>query len=942
MRSLTSSFKKNPTKKDDAIKFMDRLLKNGHAEKAPPLTDGEECWFLPIFGVYHPRKPTQIRMVFDASASFAGTSLKSVLLPGPNMTNSLLGILLRFRKERVAAVGDIEQMFHSFKIRQNHRNFVRFVWFEDNNPEKPLIDYRMCVHLFGNSPSPAVATYCLRKCVAGDLCDAKIKEFVDKNFYVDDGLVSFTSGDEALDVLLRTQTTLKEQGRIRFHKFASNDPYVMDALPPEDRAKDLSDIDLELSSAPTQRSLGLGWNLESDNFVFNSVPKEPQIQVTKREILSGLNSLYDPLGFLSPVILQGRYIFRDVVNSSVGWDDAVPLEVDLKWKNWCCSLHHLLDVNIPRMFVPTSLKESNTIELHTFSDASKKAVSAVSYLRVISGEDTYVGFAFGKSKLSPCHGHTIPRLELCAAVLASEIAQFVCKQLDVNIRERKFYTDSRVVLGYIYNRTKRFHTYVSNWVQRIHLETLPEEWTHVSSELNPADVGTRSCMADELSGMWFNGSGFLHTIPSLPEDPDYPLQSPEDDKEIRSETKITTILQEENFGQEIANLKSKKPIPKSSPLRYLDAYLDDDGVLRVGGRIRTGDALSGQGHIIIPGKTHLTRLIVLHLHEKTRHQGRNILEGAVRSAGYWVIGAKRLVSSIIHACVTCRKLRRKLECQKMAKLPEFRTQPTPPFTYVGVDTFGPWEVSTRKTRGGAANAKRWAILFTCMTSRAVHIELVEEMSSAAFINALRRFVSLREKVTEFHSDRGTNFVGSTDALRIDAINVENPTVRKFFADNGSTWIFNPPHASHMGGVWERVIGTARRILEGIIVTESRRNLTHDILSTFMCEVCAIINSRPIASVSVDPSQPSILSPSTLLTQKQILTSDPLRKLTLRTLTGHVGNMFKLWPISSGRDGKTSICIHFSLDGSGSAQGTISRKGMLFYSKKKVQSDTTGL
>ncbi|XP_021370403.1 uncharacterized protein LOC110461304 [Mizuhopecten yessoensis] len=584
-----------------------------------------------------------------------------------------------------------------------------------------------------------------------------------------------------------------------------------------------------------------------------------------------------------------------------------------------------------------SLKESDRTELHTFSDASEKAVSAVSFLRVVSDKDTFVGFALGKSKLAPCHGHTIPRLELCAVVLATEIARFVSKQLDVTIHERKFYTDSRVVLGYIYNRSKRFHTYVSNRVQRIQLETLPEEWSHVSSDQNPADVGTRSCTVDELAdGAWLNGPSFLHNTASLNRGLDYPLQNPEDDKEIRSKTMRTTvsrslglsrfdrfsswksvirgllwlqncvmkrhghspehytilyrsaeiflvkILQEENFGQKIANLGSKKPIPKDSPLRYLDTYLDDDGVIRVGGRIRTGDALSGQhGPIVIPGKTHLARLIVLHLHEKTRHQGRNILVGAVRSAGYWILGAKRLVSSVIHACVNCRKLRRKLVCLKMADLPEFRTKPTPPFTYVGVDTFGPWEVSTRKTRGGAANSKRWAILFTCMASRAVHIELVEEMSSSAFINALRRFVSLRGKVTEFHSDRGTNFVGSTDALKINAVNVENPAMRKFLVDSGSTWVFNPPHASHMGGVWERVIGTARRILEGIIVTESRRNLTHDTLSTFMCEVCAIINSRPITPVSVDPSQPSILSPSTLLTQKTDLDLGPFEEIDIK-------------------------------------------------------------
>ena len=218
----------------------------------------------------------------------------------------------------------------------------------------------------------------------------------------------------------------------------------------------------------------------------------------------------------------------------------------------------------------------------------------------------------------------------------------------------------------------------------------------------------------------------------------------------------------------------------------------------------------------------------------------------------------------------------------MGDLPDVRCVPSPPFTYVGVDTFGPWEVTTRKTRGGSANSKRWGILFTCMTSRAVHIELVEEMSSSAFINALRRFVSIRGRVTEFRSDRGTNFIGSTGALRINTVNIESPPIKKFFLENGCTWIFNPPHASHMGGAWERMIGTTRKILDAII-SGSRKPLTHDVLSTFMSEVCAIVNSRPLANVSVDPTQPSVLCPSVLLTQKTDLDIGPFESVDLKEM-----------------------------------------------------------
>ena len=153
-----------------------------------------------------------------------------------------------------------------------------------------------------------------------------------------------------------------------------------------------------------------------------------------------------------------------------------------------------------------------------------------------------------------------------------------------------------------------------------------------------------------------------------------------------------------------------------------------------------------------------------------------------------------------------------------------------------------------------------------MAIRAVHIELVEEMSSSSFINALRRFVCIRGAVKEFRSDRGTNFVGALDALGVDGMFVERGPVQDYLQKSGILWRFNPPHASHMGGSWERMIGIARRILDAML-SQHKGQLTHEVLHTFMYEVSAIINSRPITPISSDPENPVIISPAMLLTQK---------------------------------------------------------------------------
>ncbi|XP_061179398.1 uncharacterized protein LOC133188024 [Saccostrea echinata] len=204
--------------------------------------------------------------------------------------------------------------------------------------------------------------------------------------------------------------------------------------------------------------------------------------------------------------------------------------------------------------------------------------------------------------------------------------------------------------------------------------------------------------------------------------------------------------------------------------------------------------------IIIPKKSHVATLLIRHFHDSVFHQGRRITEGKIRSSGFWIIGAKRLIASEIHWCITCRRLRGSFCNQKMANLPVDRLTPGPPFTFVGVDTFGPWDDTARRTRGGVATSKRLAVLFTCLVSRGIHIELVEELSTSSFINALRRFLSVRGPVRQFRSDRGTNFVGAVNELQMVHKFVEKPTVQKFLQDKDCSWLFNPPHASHFGGV----------------------------------------------------------------------------------------------------------------------------------------------
>lgn len=195
---------------------------------------------------------------------------------------------------------------------------------------------------------------------------------------------------------------------------------------------------------------------------------------------------------------------------------------------------------------------------------------------------------------------------------------------------------------------------------------------------------------------------------------------------------------------------------------------------------------------------------------------------------------------------------------------------------------------TRRTRGGAACNKRWAVIFTCLTIRATHIEIIESLDTSSFINALRRFLAIRGSVAQLRSDCGTNFVGARNELAVALKEMNTTDIEAYLNHEGSEWIFNSPHASHAGGVWERMAGISRKILDSMLTDLGYRQLTHEVLSTLMAEVTAIVNNRPLVPVSNDPSMLEILTPSTLLTQKSA---------TLKTTPGvfsHIDLHGKQW------------------------------------------------
>ena len=517
---------------------MESYLNKGHARKVPDdelKTEERPLWYLPHHPVFN--KPGKTRVVFDCAAKFRGVSLNDQLLSGPDLTNSIIGVLTRFRENPVALAADIECMFHQIKVPPADRDAFRFLWWPNSDLSQIPVDHRMEVHLFGATSSPSCSNFALRKTAEDhkDEFPEEIIKTVERNFYVADCHKSVKSSELAVR-LVNDLCDLLAKGGFTLTKWQCNRPEVLQSIPEDERAQSMLNLDLLKDALPIQRALGLQWDMESDKFIFDGVLKDKP--TTRRGILSLVSSVYDPLGFLAPVVLHAKKLLQDLCREKLGWDDPIGEVERERWENWKGKLPSLARIAVNRCLKPINFEELKHSELHNFADASQFAYGAVSYLRMVDSKDNiHSAFLMGKSRLAHLKPMTVPRLELLAAVLAVQLNKTLKEDLDIAVTRSIFWTDSTCVLQYIRNTSKRFHTFVANRLAIIHENSTSHQWRHVGSELNPADDASRGISIDEMNvnSRWFNGPQFLtQRENSWPVDPNLRQQElTDEDPEVK-------------------------------------------------------------------------------------------------------------------------------------------------------------------------------------------------------------------------------------------------------------------------------------------------------------------------------------------------------------------------------------------------------------------------
>ena len=479
---------------------MDSIISKGYATKVSDenATASEgHVWYLPHHGVYHRQKTESLRVVFDCSARYQGESLNDHLLQGPDLTSKLTGVLIRFREEKIAVMADVEKMFYQDKVTEPNQNYLRFLWWPDSDLTKEPVDHRMTVRLFGGASSPGCSNFALKR-TADDHEEefgTDIADTLRHNFYVDDMLKSVPTDEKAIEVVQGTKAMCKKGG-FTLTKFVSNSRKVLQSVPEEDRAKEIKGLDLGQDKLPVERALGVCWCIESDTLQFRIELKDQPC--TRRGILATISSVYDPLGFIAPVMLVGKKILQDFCNTR-DWDEPLDETTRMRWKKWRYELFLLENVKVKRSLKPPEFGKVKSAQLHTMSDASTIRYGQCSYLRLVDEHGTiHVSFLMGKARVAPKKTVSIPRLELAAATVSAKMTDALKDELTYEGLREYYWTDSKVVLGYICNESKRFHVYVANRVQLIQDLSSPSQWRYVNSAENPADEGSRSMTAKQF------------------------------------------------------------------------------------------------------------------------------------------------------------------------------------------------------------------------------------------------------------------------------------------------------------------------------------------------------------------------------------------------------------------------------------------------------------
>ncbi|XP_044180058.1 uncharacterized protein LOC114970531 [Acropora millepora] len=873
LRSLTNRLAKNPehlTKYDAVI--QDQLHK-GIVEIVP---DEESVntlkHYIPHHEIVTPEKTTtKIRIVFDASAKTkkGSQSLNENLYRGPIILEDLCGLLMRFRLNRVALIADVEKAFHQVGLQPEDRDVTRFLWLKDAT--KPTLENNVQELRFTRVPFGMISSsFLLAATVKYHLnkADTPVAKRISDNMYVDNMVTGVATSEQAVE-FYKEAKSLFQSSSMNLREWASNSKEFLQNIPESDQTR-----------GDTMKILGTTWNMTGDTIFVNGSETSSCPVTSKREALQSISRINDPLGFFSPVTLNGKLFLQELWKNELDWDETLS---ELQQQQW----YKIQDDHTPLSSIPVP--------------------------RYIVGRTANVNLVFSKACVAPTKQLSIPRLELLAVVIGTRCLNYVTEQLQLTVTDRVLWTDSQCVLHWMKSH-KPLPIFVQNRLKEIksHKDI---KFRYVTTTQNPADLATRGVSAEALldNQLWWHGPSWLsddeskwpswdfqqiddNTLDQMAKQASSPQIMYETPALIEMENKqehsvkpvepfelneknyscLTRLLRvtawalrfilkvkkkstgkEELKAEEIeqAKLKWEKHVQNSSFSSAINAVLkntkndlkdqlglqlDQYRILRCHGRmIRENLPESSIFPKLLPKNHAFTSLLINSFHEKLMHAGVSHTLSAIRRE-FWIPQGRTTVRNVLLNCRRCRRHRGgPYKMPKMAPYPPSRIEESSPFTYTGLDYMGPLYV---KVNG--VTQKVWVCLFTCLAVRAVHLEVIHDLSAQQFVLCLRRFITRRGKPKEIISDNASQFkLAKSTVEEAWQFATTSPDTQSYLANEGITWLLIIELAPWMGGFYERLVG---------------------LLETILTEIEAVINSRPLVYVGADLKSGFALTPGDFL------------------------------------------------------------------------------
>ncbi|EYB96025.1 hypothetical protein Y032_0154g2997 [Ancylostoma ceylanicum] len=899
LESLQRTLQQNSEQREWYCKILNNYESDGIIET---FSTAEEqavgTYYMPHSGVWKAGKKTPLRVVFDASSKKKGNlSLNDVIHKGESFVKKIHDILISARCHKIVLLCDIEAAFTQIRLVESNKDLCRFLWLRNVNlpPTKDnLVYYRFRRLPFGVTASPSILNMCLASFLNSQGSD--LAQEIAKNLYVDNIMMTADTIEEALQKYKASKNLFAQIG-MNLREYVSNSAEVNTQIAACDK----------LDNGPF-KLLGVSYDVNQDSFHVKTRFRNMNT-ITKRDIVSQINSVYDPIGLAGPLIVNLKSLMREVFDQKIDWKTPLKRSVCDRWNKLCDQ------VNNANISVPRSIPQlrGDKMRLWVFADASSVAIAACAYVQCLTSCSISTLIS-GKTKLTPkkCR-QTIPRLELVGILMATRLSKAVASNMNGHIEEINIVTDSEIALCWL-KSSKKLPIFVSNQRERIvdireqlKSEAIPMQFFHVDTAHNPANVGTRGLTAEQIDKHdWVRGPRWLEhdpeTWPLKPIDYVEEVTTTDEGVEIVS-TALVSNNENQTRHEKLVNLSRFCKLDKalratalvgkiakkwaistkekrastirlettqkldaseeitSTDMEWAEQFLicqeqnhlkleelqrrfhdkkiicDTNGILRHESRLQNAYMpFDTKSPIFIPKESDLVRLILVKIHEDNAHCGKEHTLSILRQR-FWVPRISSSFKKYLKNCTTCKRYQGlPLGAPNMPPLPSDRVVVAKPFKNTGCDFMGPF---TSKTQD-----KMYVCLYTCLTTRAVHLEVVENLSTAAFLSSFIRFISRRGVPSIMRSDCGTNLKNGEQI--IDAMfrqdDDSGASVMTYCSKERIKWIFNPPASPWMGGVWERLVGSVKKALNKSI---GRRKLTFADMCTVITRIEAILNTRPL-------------------------------------------------------------------------------------------------